>query len=100
VQQADGIYGMLKFHSYLQKFISLGWICHLILPFATAVPQCEYEFSAPVIDWQEQFFILSGFAYLHQVEGQMILESPLSKSLRIFADEDYLLISIIIKQVA
>jgi oxazoline/thiazoline dehydrogenase len=87
VQQADGIYGMLKFHSYLQKFISLGWICHSVLPFATAVPQVwEYEFSAPVVDWQEQFFTLSPFAYLHQVEGQMVLESPLSKAKVILPD--------------
>ncbi|BBD63705.1 hypothetical protein NIES4072_26390 [Nostoc commune NIES-4072] len=85
VQQADGIYGMLKFHSYLQKFISLGWICHSVLPFATAVPQCEYEFSAPVVNWQEHF-TLSRFAYLHQVEGQMVLESPLSKAKVILPD--------------
>ncbi|ARV58822.1 dehydrogenase [Nostocales cyanobacterium HT-58-2] len=87
VQQADGIYGMLKFHSYLQKFISLGWVCHSVLPFATAVPQVwEYEFSAPVVDCQEQFFTLSRFAYLHQVEGQMVLESPLSKAKVILPD--------------
>ena len=87
VQQADGTYGMLKFHSYLQKFISLGWICHSVLPFATAIPQVwEYEFSAPVVDWQEQFFTLSRFAYLHQVEGQMVLESPLSKAKVILPD--------------
>lgn len=86
VQQADGIYGMLKFHSYLQKFISLGWICYSVLPFATAVPQSEYEFSTPVVDWQEHFFTLSRFAYLHQVEGQMVLESPLSKAKVILPD--------------
>ncbi len=87
VQQADGIYGMLKFHSYLQKFISLGWICHSILPFATAVPQAfDYQFSVPVVDWQKQFFTLSRFAYLHQVEGQIVLESPLSKAKVILPD--------------
>lgn len=85
VQQADGIYGMLKFHSYLQKFISLGWICHSVLPFATAILQCEYEFSAPVVNWQEHF-TLSRFAYLHQVEEQMVLESPLSKAKVILSD--------------
>ncbi len=85
VQQADGIYGMLKFHSYLQKFISLGWICHSVLPIATAVPQCEYEFSVRVVNWQEHF-TLSRFAYLHQVEGQMVLESPLSKAKVILPD--------------
>lgn len=81
VQQADGIYGRLKFHSYLQKFISLGWICYSILPFATAVPlTSDYQFSVPVVHWQEQIFTLSRFAYLHQVAGQMVLESPLSQA--------------------
>jgi len=81
VQQSDGIYGLLKFHLYLQKFISLGWICHSVFPLATAVPlTSDYQFSIPVVHWQEQCFTLSRFAYLHQVAGQMVLESPLSQA--------------------
>lgn len=60
--------------------MGLGWICLGIDSLATAVPLSEeFQFIVPVIDW-EKSFTLSCFAYLHQVAGQMILESPLSKT--------------------
>lgn len=81
VQQEDGICGLFTFNSYLQKLISLGWIYHSIDSLTTAIPLAEdYEFLMPTIDWQKTSFTLSRFAYLHQVNGQMILESPLSKA--------------------
>ncbi len=80
VQQADGIGALFSFNSYLKKLIGLGWICHGIDSLATAIPLTEdYQFIVPTIE-QEQSFTLSRFAYLHQVKGQMILESPLSKA--------------------
>lgn len=87
VQQADGIFGRLEFHSYLQKLTSLGWICYSVLPLATAVPiASDYQLSVPVVDWQQKLCMLSRFAYLHQVKGQMVLESPLSKAKVILPD--------------
>lgn len=87
VQQVDGTYGIFKFQSYLQKLISFGWICHSVLPLATAIPLAsDYQFLAPVVDWQHQSLRLSRFAYLHSIEEQMVLESPLSKAQVILLD--------------
>ena len=80
VQQADGIYELSTFNSHLTKLIGLGWICHGIDSLATAIPLTrDFQFIVSKID-PEQSFTLSRFAYLHQVKGQMILESPLSKA--------------------
>lgn len=87
VQQADGLEAMLQFHSYLKKFINLGWICHSVLPLATAIPlTSDCEFSIPVFERKTELFTLSRFAYLHQVEGRMVLESPLSHAKVILLD--------------
>ncbi len=81
VQQADGLSGLFLFNSYLKKLINLGWISHGIDSWATAIPLSEdYQFVIPQIDWQEQIFSLSRFAYLHTIKGQMVLSSPLSKA--------------------
>lgn len=81
VLQADGLSGLLLFNSHFKKLINLGWICHAIDSIAIAIPIAEdYQFLVPNINWQEQSFLLSRFAYLHQVKGQMILSSPLSKA--------------------
>ncbi|MEO1432884.1 MAG: SagB family peptide dehydrogenase [Cyanobacteria bacterium J06633_8] len=83
----DGLEGLLKFNYYFQKFINLGWICHSVLPLATAIPIAEdYSFNYVDIDWQQQSFSLSRFAYFHQLEKQMVLESPLSKAKLILLD--------------
>ena len=79
VQQEDSICGLFTFNSYLKKLIGLGWICHSIDSWATVIPLTDdYQLLIPTVDWQKQSFTLSRFAYLHQVEGQMVLESPLS----------------------
>ena len=81
VRREDGICGLFTFNSYLQKLISLGWICHSVDGLTTAIPLAEdYQFLIPTLDWQKTSFTLSRFAYFHQVKGQMVLESPLSKS--------------------
>lgn len=83
----DGLEGLFKFNYYFQKFINLGWICHSVLPLATAIPIAEdYSFNCLDVDWQQQSFSLSRFAYFHQSEKQMVLESPLSKAKLILFD--------------
>ena len=83
VQQADGSYEMLKFYYQLQKWSNQGWICYSVLadkrPLATAIPLVwEHQFSCTEVKPQQKY-VLSRFAYCHQVEGQMVLESPLSQ---------------------
>lgn len=80
VIERDGVRGGEKFDAYLQRLMYLGWICFSVVPLATAIPMVEeYSTACPDIDWQQTSFTLSRFAYLHQVDGQMVLESPLSK---------------------
>ncbi|MBD2511514.1 SagB family peptide dehydrogenase [Nostoc muscorum FACHB-395] len=83
VQGDEGIFAVLKFYSYLQRFSYLGWLCHSVyaeeLLIATAVPIAINNQFADTIISAKSRYILSRFAYIHQVEGQMILESPLSK---------------------
>lgn len=83
VLQSDGIYEMLRFYYLLQKFDNLGWLCRSViagkLPIATAIPIApEYQFSVKDGSLQQKYF-LSRFAYCHQIEMQMVLESPLSQ---------------------
>jgi len=86
VAELDGIEDSLNFESELQKLIHLGWICHSVLPLATAIPIAEnYQFIAPVLDSQQPL-ILSRFAFLRQEHQQFILESPLSKAKIILLD--------------
>ncbi|HEY9617667.1 MAG TPA: SagB family peptide dehydrogenase [Microcoleaceae cyanobacterium] len=86
VAELDGAEDGLEFESELQKLISLGWICHSVLPLATAIPIAEnYQFFSRVFDWQQPF-ILSRFAFLHQENQQCVLESPLSKAKIILLD--------------
>jgi SagB-type dehydrogenase family enzyme len=86
VMEADGVENGLSFETELQKLIHLGWICHSVLPLATAMPIMEnYQLVAPVFDG-EQPFTLSRFAFLHQENQQFVLESPLSKAKIILLD--------------
>ncbi|WP_013335044.1 SagB family peptide dehydrogenase [Gloeothece verrucosa] len=87
VKEKNGQEAVEKFTSYIEKLTYLGWICHSVFPLATAIPMTgDYQFSCPEIDWQQQTFTLSRFAYLHQIEGQMLLESPRSKAKIILLD--------------
>ncbi len=83
IQQDQGEFLVLKFYQYLQKFTHFGWLCHSVATeeclIATAKPQatvCQFSLITAVLNQQ---YALSRFAYIHQVKGQMILESPLSK---------------------
>ncbi|MGK7877360.1 MAG: SagB family peptide dehydrogenase [Xenococcaceae cyanobacterium] len=87
-REKDGLEGGQEFNIYLQKLIDAGWICHSVFPLATAIPLVgeDYPFDCPEIDWQQATFTLSRFAYLHQLDGEMVLESPCSKSKIILQD--------------
>ena len=84
----DGIEGVKEFNIYLQKLINSGWICHSILGLATAIPLVveDYPFTYQEINWQQDNFTLSRFAFLHQLDGKMVLECPCSKSKIILQD--------------
>ena len=87
VAERDGADAAIAFAAELQKLIHLGWICHSVLPFATAIPIAEnYSFSYPDLPWPAQTLTLSRFAYLHQENQQFVLESPRSKSKIVLLD--------------
>lgn len=84
VQQDDGSFPVLRFYTYLQKFSNFGWLCHSVLaegqPIAIAVPlTSDYQFPHTEVAVESKY-ILSRFAYCHQVLGQLLLESPLSQT--------------------
>jgi SagB-type dehydrogenase family enzyme len=86
VVEADGVEDGLNFEIQLQKLINLGWICHSVLPLATAIPIAEnYQLVDSVLE-EQQLLILSRFAFLHQENQQFVLESPLSKAKIILLD--------------
>lgn len=89
--ETDGIETAEKFEAYLERLNKLGWICHSIilspLSLATAIPMAgNYQFHHYDIDWEQNAFTLSRFAYLRQFEGKTLLESPLSQSKIILLD--------------
>jgi oxazoline/thiazoline dehydrogenase len=81
VAKLDGASAAAEFELELQKLIGLGWICHAVQPLAIAIPLGDnYEFVIPRTDWQQQSLALSRFAFLHQSDRQLVLESPLAKA--------------------
>jgi oxazoline/thiazoline dehydrogenase len=86
VVEADGVEDGLNFEAELQKLINLGWICHSVLPLATAIAiATDYQLVSSAFDGQEPL-ILSRFAFLRQENQQFVLESPLSKAKIILLD--------------
>jgi oxazoline/thiazoline dehydrogenase len=83
LQQDQGEFIVLKFYQYLQKFTSFGWLCHTVAiagsPIAIAKPMTTDARFFPTVAVADRQYALSKFAYIHQANGQMILESPLSK---------------------
>jgi SagB-type dehydrogenase family enzyme len=84
VQQDEGNFPALRLYNYLQKFSSFGWLCHSVLAagkaIAIAVPMTSddrFDYAEVAV---ESKYVLSRFAYSHQVEGQLVLESPRSRS--------------------
>lgn len=84
VEQDEGNFLALRFYAYLQKFSNCGWLCHSVLvegnAIATAIPLTSDEQFPCTEVAVESKYMLSRFAYSHQVEGQLLLESPLSRS--------------------
>ena len=69
-----------QFNPSLPQIAPSSFPEYSVLPLATAIPMVEAAtFDYPEIDWQHTTFTLSRFAYLHQLGGKMVLESPLSK---------------------
>lgn len=90
VCETDGWLTLPKFHYYLNKFISLGTICHTIngdgFALAIAIPiSSSYKFQFTNIVPGKKY-TLSRFAYCHQDKDQMILESPLSPTQIVLAN--------------
>jgi oxazoline/thiazoline dehydrogenase len=86
VVEADGVESGLNFEAELQKLINLGWICHSVLPLATATAIApDYQLISPIVDWDKSF-LLSRFAFLRQENQQFVLESPLSKAKIVLLD--------------
>lgn len=84
IQQDDGVFSALRFLAYLQKFSNFGWLCRSVLAegqaIAIAVPITEdYQFPYTEVAVESKY-MLSRFAYCHQVEGQLLLESPRSQA--------------------
>ncbi len=89
VAELDGIDDGAIFETELNKLIELGWICHSVLPLATAIPIAEnYKFNPTNIleTFHETSLHLSRFAFLHQDDRQFVLESPQSKSKIVLLD--------------
>lgn len=82
----EGASELVKFNLYLQKLINLGWLTQAVLPLAKAITMIDsFQFQDQIIPTQA-LFTLSRFAYLHQVGGEMLLESPLSPAKIILLD--------------
>jgi SagB-type dehydrogenase family enzyme len=74
----------IKVNKYLKKFADLGWLCYSILAennqIAIAIPLASdfiinpEKLSSNITANQ---YIISRFAYCHQVAGETVLESPL-----------------------
>jgi oxazoline/thiazoline dehydrogenase len=84
VQQDDGNFLALRLYAYLQKFTHCGWLCHSVLAegkaIAIAIPiTSDYQFPYTEVTVESKY-VLSRFAYCHQVDGQLVLESPLSQA--------------------
>ncbi|MDB9513179.1 PatA/PatG family cyanobactin maturation protease [Kamptonema animale CS-326] len=69
-----------QFNPSLPQIAPSSFPEYSVFPLATAIPMVEAAtLDYPEIDWQQTTFNLSRFAYLHQLSGKMVLESPLSK---------------------
>lgn len=82
VAQTDGGEAAAKFDRELDKLIAIGWVCHSVFPLATAIPivEVDYRFNYPDGETLQKKVTLSRFAYLHQCQGETILECPQSQT--------------------
>ncbi len=82
IHQATGESDVGQFHTYLQQFIKLGLINYSLFMddviFATFVPNDPNTQPSGSKISLDTPHILSRFAYMHQVDGNLMLESPLA----------------------
>ncbi|NEP44142.1 MAG: SagB/ThcOx family dehydrogenase [Okeania sp. SIO2H7] len=81
VSEKDSFLGMVKFHHYLAKFISMGIVCHSVetegVTIATLEPiSFKNKIAFPEVI-KDKKYRLSRFAYCHQQDSQFVVESPL-----------------------
>ena len=84
VIEADGSHTLPQFYFYLERFISLGLICHT-LKVDDRVLASLIPFSVPYKPTlagvkEDDKYVLSRFAYCHRVASQIIWQSPLSQA--------------------
>jgi SagB-type dehydrogenase family enzyme len=80
--QHDGVAGLPRFLSYLQRFIKSGLVCQTVPwpggKLATLVPTSSayrWESDEPAVN---ERYVISRFAYLHKESGRFVLASPLA----------------------
>ncbi|GAB4304582.1 MAG: SagB family peptide dehydrogenase [Oscillatoriaceae cyanobacterium] len=88
VLQTDGIAALPRFYYFLEKFTNLGLICYSVcgdVNLATMIPVMEGRIQLSEVPGHQKC-LLSRFAYCHQQDNQMVLESPLAPAIIILHD--------------
>ncbi len=82
IEQRDGTSGLRSFYYYLQHLSRRGLLMRSAFgcdgPLATLVPASDSFYYQGRRTTPDQSYVLSRFAYLHTLDGQMLLESPLA----------------------
>ena len=77
----DGPAGIMLFQQYAQRLVDYGLLCHTLTldgePLATITPVARHYRFRPDLARPEAQYVLSHFAYSHNMQNQMVLESPL-----------------------
>ncbi|HLP89623.1 MAG TPA: SagB family peptide dehydrogenase [Nostocaceae cyanobacterium] len=88
--KTEGLQGLAKFNYYLKKFIDIGIICYkfygdglLLAIIIPILPGDKFIFQNAE---KKQKYVLSRFAYCHNEQKQMLLESPLSHTQIVLSD--------------
>jgi SagB-type dehydrogenase family enzyme len=90
VIKQDGFSSLAKLYYFLEKFIRVGVICYTIkvenAPLGTVIPLVPtYQFHLTEVPLETKFEF-SRFAYCHNENQQMVVESPLALAMLILAD--------------
>ena len=90
IVETDGSYNLPQFYYYLERFISLGLICHTLKAddtvLASLIPfSVPYKPTLTGVKVDDKY-VLSRFAYCHREGSQIIWQSPLSQAKVILTD--------------
>jgi oxazoline/thiazoline dehydrogenase len=81
VMEQDGPTALMSFYQHMHKLASHALFCHTLpaneRPLATITPIARHYRFQPNLVEADQPYTLSRFAYLHNHNGQMVLECPL-----------------------